>query len=522
MERNVTNRKRNQLFIHLYGFSSILHFLLNQWVDMNSAVISPLFGIASYLVLLVLFSSKLKNRLLQFAILFTMNLYIFILNFESLSSVTLVFFVLPIIVSTLYNDTKPIILLAIITSFEFLLLLTVFDRFATRAPLLYNQLSIIVFFVTVLAITLLHSIYFSRYWKQLEIKNASMEKALLSKEGYLQLFFETAKDAIAVFDSNNKIIAVNPAFEELYGWTSKECIGKTLPLYPQDMKEAAEMRTREVQQGESYSLLETVDVRKDGSRFHAQVTLSPIFDQSQKVIATSIISRDISYQKESEKLILQSEKLKLAGEIAAGVAHEIRNPMTVISGFVQMMHHDPKHHFPEYTALIQSEMERINLIISEFLVLAKPQASALKNFSIQQALDDILLLFGPELNMHGITVKKDWHEDFQVNGEEHHLKQVFINLLKNAIESMDEPGEIRILLKAEKDSMLSISFNDSGNGISEEDLDEVFEPFYTTKATGTGLGLLISQKIIQEHRGALSISSTLGVGTAATILLPTK
>ncbi|MBT2570372.1 ATP-binding protein [Planococcus sp. ISL-110] len=522
MERNVTNRKRNQLFIHLYGFASILHFLLNQWVDLNSAVISPLFGIASYLVLLVLFSSQITERLLQVVILFTMNLYIFILNFESLSSVTLVFFVVPIIASALYNDTKPIILLAIVTSFEALLLLTVVDRFADRAPLQYNQLSIIIFFVTVLAITLLHSIYFSRYWKQLEIKNASMEKALLSKEGYLQLFFETAKDAIAVFDSNNKIIAVNPAFEELYGWTAKECIGKTLPLYPQDMKEAAEMRTREVQQGESYSLLETVDVRKDGSRFHAQVTLSPIFDQSQKVIATSIISRDISYQKESEKLILQSEKLKLAGEIAAGVAHEIRNPMTVISGFVQMMHHDPKHHFPEYTALIQSEMERINLIISEFLVLAKPQAAALKKFSIQNALDDILLLFGPELNMHGITVNKDWREDFQVNGEEHHLKQVFINLLKNAIESMDEPGEIQVLLRAENDSMLSISFNDSGNGISEEDLSEVFEPFYTTKATGTGLGLLISQKIIQEHKGTLSISSTLGVGTAATILLPAE
>ncbi|WP_298826664.1 ATP-binding protein [uncultured Planococcus sp.] len=520
MERNETNRKRNQLFIHLYGFSSILHFLLNQWIEMNSAIISPLFGIFSYLVLMGLFSVKIQERALQFMVLFAMNLYVFILNFESLSSVTLVFFVIPIIASALYNDTKPIVILAVVTSIEFALLLTVFDRFAARAPLPYIQLSIVVFFVAVLSITLLHSIYFSHYWKQLEIKNASMEKALMSKEGYLQLFFETAKDAIAVFDSNNKIIAVNPAFEDLYGWTSEECIGKILPLYPEDMREAAEKRTLDVQQGESYSLLETVDVRKDGSRFHAQVTLSPIFDHSQKVIATSIISRDISYQKESEKLILQSEKLKLAGEIAAGVAHEIRNPMTVISGFVQMMHHDPKHLFPEYTALIQSEMDRINLIISEFLILAKPQASALKKFSIQNALDDILLLFGPELNLHGIAVKKDWDEDFQVNGEEHHLKQVFINLLKNAIESMDEPGEIRILMKAEDESMLSITFNDSGNGISAADLGEVFQPFYTTKATGTGLGLLISQKIVQEHQGDLLISSTLGVGTAATILLP--
>lgn len=522
MESNIINRKRSQLFIHVYGFASIFHFFLNQFVEMNAAIISPLFGIFSYALLLVLFFTQLTDQALQLAVLFAMNLYVFILNVESLSSITLVFFVVPIIASALYNDTKPIVILALATSVEFTLLLTVFDRFAARASLPYIQLAVILFFVAVLSITLLDSIYFSRHWKQLEIKNATMEKALVSKEGYLQLFFETAKDAIAVFDSNNKIIAVNPAFEELYGWTSQECIGKSLPLYPQDMKEAAEVRTREVQQGKSYSLLETVDVRKNGSRFHAQITLSPIFDHSGKVIATSIISRDISYQKESEKLILQSEKLKLAGEIAAGVAHEIRNPMTVISGFVQMMHHDPKHLFPEYTALIQSEMDRINLIISEFLVLAKPQAAALKVFSVQRALDDILLLFGSELNMNGIKLKKEWKEDFQINGEEHHMKQVFINLLKNAVESMEEPGEVRISLKAEGDSSFSISFEDSGMGISEQNLEDVFEPFYTTKANGTGLGLIVSQKIIQEHKGSLTLSSAAGVGTTAKILLPTE
>lgn len=522
MESNVIKHRRNQLFIHLYGFASIFHFLLNQLVEMNTAVVSPIFGIISYFVLLSLAVAQVNDRTLQFMVLLAMNLYVFILNFESLSSITLIFFVVPIIASALYNDTKPIVILALLTSAEFMLLLTVFDRFAVRAPLPYNQLSMVMFFIAILSITLLDSIYFSHYLKQLESKNASMEKALLSKEGYLHLFFENAKDAIAVFDSTNKIIAVNPAFEELYGWTSEECIGKTLPLYPADMKKEAEIRTREVQQGQSYSLLETIDVRKDGSRFHAQVTLSPIFDDSNEVIATSIISRDISYQKESEKLILQSEKLKLAGEIAAGVAHEIRNPMTVVSGFIQMMHQDPKHLFPEYTALIQSEIERINLIISEFLILAKPQAATLKVFSVQQTLNDILLLFSSELNLNGIILKKEWDKDYQINGEEHHLKQVFINLLKNAVESMDQPGEIEISLQAEADSMFSIRFKDSGIGIAEQDLKEVFEPFYTTKASGTGLGLIVSQKIIQEHRGSLTISSKEGVGTTATILLPSE
>src|SRR5690606_15696627 len=217
MESNVIKHRRNQLFIHLYGFAGIFHFLLNQLVEMNTATVSPIFGIISYSVLLSLAVAQVNDRTLQFMVLLAMNLYVFILNFESLSSITLIFFVVPIIASALYNDTKPIVILALLTSAEFMLLLTVFDRFAVRAPLPYNQLSMIMFFIAILSITLLDSIYFSHYLKQLESKNASMEKALLSKEGYLHLFFENDKDAIAVFDSNNKVIAVNTAFAELYG-----------------------------------------------------------------------------------------------------------------------------------------------------------------------------------------------------------------------------------------------------------------------------------------------------------------
>src|SRR5690606_12502916 len=105
---------------------------------------------------------------------------------------------------------------------------------------------------------------------------------------------------------------------------------------------------------------------------------------------------------------MQSEKLKVAGEIAAGVAHEIRNPMTVISGFVQMMQSDKEFPYKEYTQLIQSEIERINLIISEFLVLAKPQASVYKKISINKILTDIVILFGPEFNLHGVSIGGNW------------------------------------------------------------------------------------------------------------------
>lgn len=521
MERSTTNQNRNRLFIHLFGSASVIHLLLPLFADFPMAIYSPLFGMASYFVLLVLQTVKFNERTIQILVLLLMNLYVFILNFEALSAVTVIYFAIPIIASALYYDTLPIIVLGVLTAIETFLLAFVFDELGERASIHYIHLSLIVFIACVLFLTILHSFYFSRIWSQLEQQNESMEKALISKEGYLQLFFETAKDAFAVFDADNKIIAINPAFEDLYGWTLEECIGKSIPLVPPERSEEAAVRTVQVQKGESFSLLETVDAKKDGTRFHAQITLSPIIDPLGNVVATSVISRDISYQKEAERLIVQAEKMKLAGEIAAGVAHEIRNPMTVISGFVQMMQNDLGDPYKDYTKLIQSELERINLIISEFLVLAKPQASEAKKISLRQTLDDIFVLFGPELNLQNIQFNHHWEKnDFHVRAEDHQLKQVLINLLKNSIEAIEGKGEIALLVENFDDGFVSLRLRDNGTGIPEEVRSHIFEPFFTTKATGTGLGLIISQKIIREHGGSLDIESEEGIGTTATILLP--
>ncbi|MDN5708961.1 MAG: ATP-binding protein [Planococcus sp. (in: firmicutes)] len=518
MERSLTIRKRNQLFIHLFGFGSLAHLVLNYFVDFNASIIAPIFGMLAYSVLFTLLYTKLPPSRLRFAILFALNAYILILQFESLSFVTAIYFIIPIVAASLYNDTRSIIALSLLTIIEVALLTFVFGRFQTSGSLEYIHVSMLMFFGLVMLLTILHSFYFSNYWRQLELRNASMEKALTSKEGYLDLFFQAAKDAIAVFDFEGRIIAINPAFVQLYGWTAEECLGKVLALYPPEHAEAAELRAEKVRQGESFTL-ETDDIKKDGTRFPAQITLSPIFDSQGEVIATSVISRDISYRKETERMLLQTEKLKMAGEIAAGVAHEIRNPMTVISGFVQMMHNDPNHRYPSYTSLMQSELDRINLIISEFLILAKPQASQKKQLDIGKILDECIFLFGPEFVLHDISVKAEISGPFIAEGEEHHLKQVFINLLKNAIEAMEDGGILRITAIRDE-TVLKVHFKDDGPGIPPQLVERVFEPFYTTKATGTGLGLLISQKITQEHGGSLAIDNTEEKGACVIVTLP--
>ena len=224
----------------------------------------------------------------------------------------------------------------------------------------------------------------------MEKRALAREYDLNSKQAYLGLFFEQAEDAIAVFDLEDRVITVNPSFEKLYGWTKEESIGRSLPLVPPENIEDAKKRSQLLKQGQSYQLFETTDMRKDGTIFNAQISLSPIFNPDGAVIAASVISRDISYIKENEKLVRQSEKLKLVGELAAGVAHEIRNPMTVISGFVQMMNDDQDSPYYEYTKLIQKETERVELILSEFLVLSRPQATQFVPIHLANTLDEDL------------------------------------------------------------------------------------------------------------------------------------
>ncbi|MER1999584.1 MAG: PAS domain S-box protein [Lysinibacillus sp.] len=245
----------------------------------------------------------------------------------------------------------------------------------------------------ILLICTLQVVFIRKMWSKQEQSSVDRENEQSSKESYLQLFFQNADDAISVFDLDSKIIDVNPAFEKLYGWTRKESIGRTLPLVPPHNAEAAALRYNRLLQGESVHVLNTQDMRKDGTLIDVQITLSPIYNSHGEMIASSVISRDNTYQKENERLVMQSEKLKVVGEIAAGLAHEIRNPMTVISGFVQMMNADENFPYKAYSELIETEIERINLIISEFLVLSKPQKELSTKFSINEVLNSVLELF---------------------------------------------------------------------------------------------------------------------------------
>lgn len=467
---------------------------------------------------------KVQPIVMQWLIIICGNITILYMNVVSLSFITVMCFIFYILLMTIYQSLKVNAILSIVTLFEIIFLSYQYKVFTKTTIDTQYFIAFIFAILLLMALCWIQAQYMKRFWYKFSQMNLEKEQDQLSQEAYLHLFFKHANDCIAVFDLDNRIIDINPAFEEVYGWKRSECIGKILPLVPPENKIDAENRCFDLLNGKSVKLLETKDMRKDGTVFDVAISLSPIYDRNNKMVAISVISRDISHEKENEQLILQSEKLKLTGEIAAGVAHEVRNPLTAISGFVQMMNSDKDSPYHAYTEIIQSEIERINLIIGEFLVLSKPQAEQLKNVSIDDIVKNISNFFHLEFLKHKITFSLNMHSHQNIIlANENQLKQVFINIIKNAIDAIDihdVQGEIDFTIHRDAHNTIHITISDNGIGMSESLLTRVFEPFYTTKAEGTGLGMLITNKIIQDHGGTIEIDSKVNYGTTIHIKLP--
>lgn len=479
----------------------------------------PFIAGAAIILVGILFRFKISPTVMRFILLITWNSLIVLSIISDPQIFALYWFLIFIIMASIYQSFIITMIASLCSTIQVAFILFYFFESMYLPSSAVNPLYIFVLLLIV-ALGTIQIIYIRQFWKTAEHANLERERRLSSKEAYLHLFFEQAEDAIAVFDLEEKVIEVNPAFERLYGWSREECIGRSLPLVPPVNEVAARERLKRLMKGERFHLLDTQDMKKDGTIFDAQISLSPIYNEYAEMIAISVISRDISLIKENERLIMQSEKLKLAGEIAAEVAHEIRNPMTVVSGFVQMIASDKDSPYYSYTGLIQPEIERIDMIISDFLVLSRPQANTYKPFDICPLLDDVAKLFSFELQSRHIQFFMETEEKTAVIlGNANQTKQVLINLLKNAMEAIDKEGSIRILLRKEKKHII-VSLKDSGLGIPPHLLERIFEPFYTTKSTGTGLGMMIANKIITEHMGTITICSQEQIGTEISISLP--
>jgi signal transduction histidine kinase len=216
----------------------------------------------------------------------------------------------------------------------------------------------------------------------------------------------------------------------------------------------------------------------------------------------------------------QKEKLAVIGQMAAAIGHEIRNPLSSLKGFTQLQQERYPNTNDFYPIMIQ-EIDRINSIVNDLMYIGKPRVIKFEKASIEEIIAYTLSITQQQAERQNVTVETIMAGPLPpLDCDEKQLKQVFINLIKNAIEAMPEGGRIEIRVKVIEKHKMSVSIQDEGDGIPAENLLNLGEPFFTTKTDGTGLGLMVTNQIIKDHLGDFNIQSDFGKGTKVEVMLP--
>lgn len=349
---------------------------------------------------------------------------------------------------------------------------------------------------------------------------SDMYKLVESSESKYRLIAENTSDLIMLMNKEQSISYFSPSHEMVLGFPTSDLEKFELCkiVHPDDVTMFRNSIMRMFEQKES----QTMEFRlrhKEGHWIEFESRCMPVRGETEAIENIVLISRDISERKKSEEILLQSEKLSIVGELAAGVAHEIRNPLTTIKGFVQL--YKVENSSIEYNDLLLSELERIEAITSELLTLGKPQAVQLDRTNIRELIENTLELLAPQALMNNIQFNLKFEDaPLIVTAEKNQLKQVFLNILKNAIEAMPNGGDVYIHLNKGLLDECVISIQDQGYGIPEELLPRLGEPFYSLKEKGTGLGIMICHKILKQHHGSITYKSQIQQGTTVEIKLP--
>ncbi|MCQ6557817.1 PAS domain-containing sensor histidine kinase [Paenibacillus mendelii] len=332
-------------------------------------------------------------------------------------------------------------------------------------------------------------------------------------------------EPIIVHDKG-EMIYINNAGLKLLGADSPEqilCLTNDQITHPDHHESMRERLAKVVLSDEPLDFMETVLIGLDGQTIEVEASSIRIHNFLGRKLVIQTVFRDIRDRKRAEEALINSEKLSVAGQMAAGIAHEIRNPLASLKGFSQLLKTKfDKHH--DYLDIMLTELDRINGIVQEFMALAKPQAHEFYgNHDVAKIIKSVMTLLETQAVMNNVQINLSIISDSTVTRcDENQIKQVFINLLKNAIDAMPLGGEVDIdlALAPQRNDSLAITITDHGVGIPKEQLEKLGGPFYTTKSSGTGLGLMICNRIIAAHHGSISFTSELGTGTSVTVVLP--
>jgi len=357
------------------------------------------------------------------------------------------------------------------------------------------------------------------------------EKKQLEKE--LLQFYSIAENTVNPLQITNldgKMIYVNPAFVKISGYLKDELLGSDPKIFgsKKHSKSFWENMWKTITKGNVWSG-EIENKKKNGDPFYTQLLVSPILDNEGKVTSFFGIHRDITEKKMLEKQLIHTQKMESMGTLAAGVAHEVGNPLASISALVQVVIRSTSDDFAkEKLSLIRNQISRISKIIRDLVDFSRPSTYKLQLTDINKQLEEAVNIIEVGTKNKDILFKIDLAENIpKLLLVADQIQQVFINILLNAVDSIlddDNKNKFKqISVKSfNKDNLVNIVLSDTGHGINEENLEKIFEPFYTTKeeGKGTGLGLWVSYGIIKSLQGDLMVESVHGKGTKFLIQLP--
>jgi two-component system nitrogen regulation sensor histidine kinase GlnL len=343
--------------------------------------------------------------------------------------------------------------------------------------------------------------------------------------------------AVIAFDSDGRITLFNPAAEALMECSSRQIVGKSYQDLFKNQETLLYLVKVALKEGRSITDDEGLFLhRSNASPLPVNAYTAPIFAQGGNQNGAVMIIRDLSRIKELEGTLRRADRLSMLGTLAAGLAHEIKNPLGGIKGAAQLLSMELSKGSPlqDYTQIMIKEVERINFIIEELMDLGSPREPEVGDVDLARVFNDIVLLQREAARSRNIQFKLKLDPSIPpVQGDEGLLTRLFLNLIKNARESISRQGEVVIETRIASNyhmtgpgrrssPMVDIIISDTGCGIDQQEMDRIFTPYFTTKSKGSGLGLAISQKIIEDHNGLLKIESTPNQGTTVTISLPLR
>lgn len=349
-------------------------------------------------------------------------------------------------------------------------------------------------------------------------------KTLASLRALHERIVESIRSGLVTTDLEGTIYSFNAAATEITGYRLDEVQGTSINSLFGDIREEIDLSLAAAGDGEQLPRFEADLITPDGFAVRIGFSVSLLFSETNEASGLIITFQDLTEIRSMEESVRRKDRLAAVGRVAAGLAHEIRNPLGAMRGAIQVLESKmpPESAQTSLMDIILRESDRLNSIITNFLGYARPAAVDFADTNVGEAIKDTLILLkhSPEVNENHRLVDDLVDETIIISADAAQLKQIFWNLARNALQAMQDGGELRVGLETIPNNRIRIVFEDTGTGMSPDQVEQLFEPFSNSTSGGTGLGLSIVYQIVKDHNGAINVRSQKGKGTTITVELP--